>query len=103
MSKNSTRKMCLIVMSNDVRCSKMPLFRRIFGASEGVHIQEVTGSSPVVPTTQTDPFLRVRFLFLRGGDERDVSPVGHATHAATLHAIGRTGLSFRRAYLANDR
>ena len=34
-------------------------------------------------TTQTDPFLRVRFLFLRGGDERDISPVGHATHAAT--------------------
>ena len=27
--------MCLIVMSNDVRCSKMPLFSRFFGASEG--------------------------------------------------------------------
>ena len=37
-------------------------------------------------TTHTDPFLRVRFLFLRGGDERDISPVGHAAHAATLHA-----------------
>ena len=40
-------------MSNDVRCSKMPLFSRFFGASEGVHIQEVTGSSPVVPTNIT--------------------------------------------------
>ena len=30
----------------------MPLFSRFFGASEGVHIQEVTGSSPVVPTTK---------------------------------------------------
>lgn len=30
----------------------------------------------------TGPF----FLFMRGGDERDVSPVGHAEHAATLHA-----------------
>ena len=38
-------------MSNDVGCSKMPLFSRFFGASEGVHIQEVTGSSPVVPTS----------------------------------------------------
>ena len=37
-------------------------------------------------TTHTDPFLRVRFLFMRGGDIRDVSPVGHAVHAATLHA-----------------
>ena len=26
------------------------------------------------------------FLFMRGGDERDISPVGHAAHAATLHA-----------------
>ena len=26
------------------------------------------------------------FLFMRGGDERDISPVGHAVHAATLHA-----------------
>ena len=40
-------------MSNDVRCSKMPLFSRFFGAFEGVHIQEVTGSSPVVPTNIT--------------------------------------------------
>ena len=31
----------------------MPLFSRVFGASEGVHIQEVTGSSPVVPTKKS--------------------------------------------------
>ena len=32
----------------------MPLFSRYFGASEGVHIQEVTGSSPVVPTIKAE-------------------------------------------------
>ena len=34
----------------------MPLFSRFFGASEGVHIQEVTGSSPVVPTKKAEVF-----------------------------------------------
>ena len=32
----------------------MPLFSRFLGASEGVHIQEVTGSSPVVPTKKAE-------------------------------------------------
>ena len=40
-------------MSNDVRCSKMLLFSRVFEGLEAVHIQEVTGSSPVVPTKKS--------------------------------------------------
>ena len=44
-------------------------------------VRSLKGES-VISTTQTDPFLRVRFLFLRGGDERDGSPVGRAAYAA---------------------
>ena len=62
--------MCLIVMSNDVRCSKMPLFSRFFGASEGVHIQEVTGSSPVVPTSIAKRTV-LTVLFAMLGDNED--------------------------------
>ena len=46
---------------------------------------------PSAPPRKRIRFYGSVFLFMRGGDERDVSPVGHATHAATLHAIGRTG------------
>ena len=56
-------------MSNDVRCSKMLLFSRVFEGLAAVHIQEVTGSSPVVPTTlnlkrTTLSVSRFRFFFL---------------------------------------
>ena len=42
----------------------MPLFSRFFGGSERVHIQEVTGSSPVVPTISKQNRTRFCLLFL---------------------------------------
>lgn len=35
---------------------------------------------------------------MRGGDERDVSPEGHAAHAATLHARADESIYETRAF-----
>ena len=50
----------------------MPLFSRFFGASEGVHIQEVTGSSPVVPTKK--PEVTLGFLLFPQSSVRQGMP-----------------------------
>ena len=67
----------------------MPLFSRFLGASEGVHIQEVTGSSPVVPTKKAEVchlgFLLsatvLRAEYTQDGEPRQIQVENPSAHA----------------------
>ena len=62
-------------------------------------MREVIGSSPIISTTSKESrTVWFGFFLACGGDIRDISPVGHAAHAATLHARADERIYETRAF-----